>query len=154
MQISVQPVPGWPDLDAVMEAAEQEATAYLQGRQATMVDSLVSTSLRVTTGPAAEGIIDMSDSQQVDLIVMRSYGRSGLTRWRYGSVTARLLRQAPCPVLVIPDQTGDEPFAFRCLALDVWQRYRKSFVRHRSSRDGCAAQIYGLPKRALDIAPN
>ena len=100
-QISLQSVPGWPGLDAVMEAAEQEANAYLQGVQATMADSPVSTCLRVTTGPAAEGIIDMSDSQQVDLIVMCSYGRSGMERWVFGSVTEKTLRGAHCATLVI-----------------------------------------------------
>lgn len=107
-QITVQPLPGWPGLDAVMEAAEQEANAYLQGMQAAMGDSPVSTSLRVTTGPAAEDIIDVADNQKVDLIVMCSHGRSGIERWVFGSVAEKVLRGANCVTLVIQSQEGSK----------------------------------------------
>jgi len=36
-----------------------------------------------------------------DLIVMSSHGYSGVTRWMLGSVAEKVLRKAPCPVLVI-----------------------------------------------------
>jgi len=107
-QITVQPLPGWPGLDAVMEAAEQEANAYLQGMQAAMGDSPVSTSLHVTTGPAAEDIIDVADNQKVDLIVMCSHGRSGIERWVFGSVAEKVLRGANCVTLVIQSQEGSK----------------------------------------------
>ena len=103
-QIVVQSVPDWPGLDAVMEAAEQEANAYLQGVQAAMGDSSVSTSLRVTAGPAAEVIIGAVDNQKVDLIVMCSHGRSGIERWLFGSVAEKVLRGANCVTLVIQGQ--------------------------------------------------
>jgi nucleotide-binding universal stress UspA family protein len=103
-QIPVQPVPGWPGLDAVMDAAEQEANAYLQGVQAAMGDSLVFTSSHSATGLAAEGIIDIADSQKVDLIVICSHGRSGIERWVFGSVAEKVLRAANCVTLVIRGQ--------------------------------------------------
>jgi len=91
-QIDVQPVPGWPGLNAVAEAADQEADAYLQGVQAAMGDSPVSIRSLCASGPAAERIIDIADSQQVDLIIMCSHGRSGIERWVFGSVTEKVLR--------------------------------------------------------------
>lgn len=103
-QILGQPVPGWSGLDAVMETTEQDANAYLSGVQADMGDSSVSTSLRVTTGPAAEAIIDTADSQRVDLIVMCSRGCSGIERWVFGSVAEKVLRGANCVTLVIQSQ--------------------------------------------------
>jgi len=103
-QIDVQPVPGWPGLNAVAEAADQEADAYLQGVQAAMGDSPVSIRLLCASGPAAERIIDIADSQQVDLIVMCSHGRSGIERWVFGSVTEKVLRRAKCVTLVIQGQ--------------------------------------------------
>jgi nucleotide-binding universal stress UspA family protein len=33
---------------------------------------------------------------------MSSHGRSGLSRMLIGSVTDKVLRMAPCPVLVVP----------------------------------------------------
>jgi len=106
--IVIQPVPGWPGLDAVMEAAEQEANAYLQGVQAAMGDSPVSTSTRITTGFAAESIIDIADNQQVDLIVMCSHGCSGIERWVFGSVAEKVLRGANCVTLVIRGKEGSK----------------------------------------------
>ena len=87
-----------------MDTAEQEASAYLQGVQAAMEDSPVPTSLRVTTGPAAEGIIDIADSQKVDMIVMCSHGCFGIERWVFGSVAEKVLRGANCVTLVIRGQ--------------------------------------------------
>ena len=103
-QIFVQPGTGWPGLDVVMEAAEQEANAYMQGVQAATGDSSVSTSLRVAAGPAAEVIIGTVDKQKVDLIVMCSHGRSGIERWLFGSVAEKVLRGANCVTLVIQGQ--------------------------------------------------
>jgi len=103
-QIDVQPVPGWPGLNAVAEAADQEADAYLQGVQAAMGDSPVSIRSLCASGPAAERIIDIADSQQVDLIVMCSHGRSGIELSVFGSVTEKVLRRAKCVTLVIQGQ--------------------------------------------------
>lgn len=103
-QIDVQPVPGWPGLNAVVEAADQEADAYLQGVQAAMGDSPVSVKSRCASGPAAEGIIDSADRQKVDLIVMCSHGRSGIERWVFGSVAEKVLRGANRVTLVIQSQ--------------------------------------------------
>jgi nucleotide-binding universal stress UspA family protein len=38
---------------------------------------------------------------KADVIVKTTHGRSGLSRFLYGSVAARVLQQAPCPVLLI-----------------------------------------------------
>jgi len=103
-QIDVQPVPGWPGLNAVAEAADQEADAYLQGVQAAMGDSPVSIRSLCASGPAAERIIDIADSQQVDLIVMCSHGRSVIERRVFGSVAEKVLRGANCVTLVIQGQ--------------------------------------------------
>jgi nucleotide-binding universal stress UspA family protein len=103
-QIFVQRVPGWPGLDAVMDATDQEANAYLQGVQAATGDSPVSITSRIATGPGAECIIDIADSQQVDMIVMCGHGRSGIARRLFGSVAEKVLRGANCVTLVIRGQ--------------------------------------------------
>ena len=102
--IVVQPLPGWPGLDAIIEAAEQEANTYLKGVQAATGDSPASTSFCVTAGPTAERIIDIADIQKADLIVMCSHGCSGIERWVFGSVAEKILRGANCVTLVIQGQ--------------------------------------------------
>ena len=36
-----------------------------------------------------------------DLMVISTHGRSGISRWRHGSVAARLLHGASCPILIV-----------------------------------------------------
>jgi nucleotide-binding universal stress UspA family protein len=55
-------------------------------------------------GEPAEVIIKIARTMNVDAIVMSTHGRSGFTRWLFGSVTTKVLNAAPCPVLVIPSR--------------------------------------------------
>jgi len=50
---------------------------------------------------ADEPIIELARSANIDLIVMGSHGRTGLKRLLMGSVTERVIGNAPCPVLVV-----------------------------------------------------
>ncbi len=52
-------------------------------------------------GNAAEEILDYAKKNHVDLIIMSTHGRSGVTRWVFGSVADRLLRHSTVPVLVV-----------------------------------------------------
>ena len=55
----------------------------------------------VIVGNPSSEIIDYAASQNIDLIVISSHGRTGLSRFLLGSVTERVVRFAPCPVLVL-----------------------------------------------------
>jgi nucleotide-binding universal stress UspA family protein len=48
-----------------------------------------------------QAIIDLSEKQKADIIVMGSHGRTGLKRLLMGSVTEKVIGHAPCPVLVV-----------------------------------------------------
>jgi len=56
---------------------------------------------RVETGEPAEKICAAADQDHVDLIVIGSRGQTGLNRFLMGSVSARVVRYARCPVLVV-----------------------------------------------------
>ena len=65
--------------------------------------------IRVGMGSAAEEIIKAADEINADLIAMSTHGRSGLSRWAFGSVTDRLLRETKVPLLVVrAPREGDE----------------------------------------------
>lgn len=49
--------------------------------------------------PAA--ILEYAFDEKIDLVVMSSHGRSGLTEMLFGSVAERVSRGAPCPVLIV-----------------------------------------------------
>ena len=55
----------------------------------------------VIFGKAAESIAEYATKNQVDLIAIASHGRSGVSRWVWGSVADRVLRSACVPVLVV-----------------------------------------------------
>lgn len=87
------------DHDALREEMRQclEAPATPQGA----VDVLV------REGPAAGEVVRQTESLRPDLLVMGTHGRSGLTRLVLGSVTEHVLRDAPCPVLIVPPHLPD-----------------------------------------------
>ena len=62
----------------------------------------------VINGDAAESLADYAANNGVDLIVMATHGRSGISRWFIGSVADRLIRTARVPVLVVR-APGSEP---------------------------------------------
>jgi nucleotide-binding universal stress UspA family protein len=57
--------------------------------------------LEVIDGPAVESIAGFARENDVDLIVMATHGRSGISRWVWGSVADRVLRSSGAPVLLV-----------------------------------------------------
>ena len=55
-------------------------------------------------GNAADKILDYTAQNEIDLIVMATHGRSGITRWWMGSVAEKVINEAPTPVLLIPSK--------------------------------------------------
>jgi len=55
--------------------------------------------LVVQVGVAADSILSIAQLQKADVIVMGTHGRRGFDRLMLGSVTDRVMRTAPCPVL-------------------------------------------------------
>jgi nucleotide-binding universal stress UspA family protein len=55
----------------------------------------------VWEGEAGEAIVAAADSENADLIVVGSHGRSGVSRFLIGSVSDYVVRHAHCPVMVI-----------------------------------------------------
>ena len=53
------------------------------------------------TGTPADEILRFAAENGIDLILMATHGRSGLSRWAMGSVAYKLLRQAYIPVLMV-----------------------------------------------------
>ena len=57
--------------------------------------------VRIRNG-VPKDIVDYASTHQVDLIVIASHGRTGARRLMFGSVSEALLREARCPVLIVP----------------------------------------------------
>jgi nucleotide-binding universal stress UspA family protein len=67
----------------------------------------------ICEGRPAESVLAFARSLPADLIVMGTHGHSGFERLVLGSVTEKVLRDAPCPVLTAPPRsvtTAQLPF--------------------------------------------
>lgn len=56
---------------------------------------------KVLEGVPYEEIINFAEKEKVDIIVIGTYGRSGLERFIFGSTAERVVRRAPCAVLTV-----------------------------------------------------
>ena len=66
---------------------------------ATPVDKTIRVEPRLTMGEPATEIVRVANEENVDLIVMGTHGRTGLSRFFMGSVAEQVIRHATCPVL-------------------------------------------------------
>ncbi|PYE51854.1 universal stress protein [Deinococcus yavapaiensis] len=55
----------------------------------------------VLAGEPVSGILNVADRWNADLIVMGTHGRTGLAHFFAGSVTERMVRESPIPVLTV-----------------------------------------------------
>ena len=56
-------------------------------------------------GAVAPTILSCAQSRDADMIVMCSHGYTGFKRWSMGSVTEKVARQSPVPVLVVREES-------------------------------------------------
>ncbi len=57
--------------------------------------------IEVIAGQAAESLAFYAETNNIDLIIIATHGRSGVSRWVWGSVADRLLRSSCVPVLMV-----------------------------------------------------
>lgn len=57
---------------------------------------------RVRQGDPAVEILAEAEASAADMIVMGTHGRRGFEKWLLGSVTERVVRESPVPVLTVP----------------------------------------------------
>ena len=66
---------------------------------------VANTHLDVAIGNAGNRVAELAEELNAGLIVIPSHGRTGVKRLLLGSVAERVVRLAPCPVLVLKDGT-------------------------------------------------
>lgn len=95
--------------EVTMDAFLGEESRRLLGEMVDSVDELVKAPHHqvVQGGVAHVSIVDRAKAIGADLIVMGTHGRSGLSHLLMGSVAEKVLRGAPCPVMVVRDTYED-----------------------------------------------
>jgi nucleotide-binding universal stress UspA family protein len=98
-----------PDMTPLLEAADKAARAHLDAGAVHGGEAEATVVKAVERGVNAwDPILGYARDKPIDLIVMAMHSGSRLARFLIGSVTERVLRFAPCPVLVL--EKGDRDF--------------------------------------------
>jgi len=80
----------WESPDETLKAADQM-----------LREACIPASIEQRKGDPGEEILKAAAETGCDLVAMTTHGRSGPSRWVFGSVTAKVLRSSPIPLLVV-----------------------------------------------------
>jgi nucleotide-binding universal stress UspA family protein len=105
--------------DELARMALDEAQAYLNATAAGLAPSAVVVESKAVGGPAAEAVVHYAEDNDADLIVLSSHGRTGGSRWVYGSVAEKVLHHAPCAVTIIRAQATLDMFQNRSILVPL-----------------------------------
>ena len=85
----------------IEEEAKSAAQAYLKKTAEKIKLNGIGVKTEMIFGAPAETLANYATRNKVDLIVIATHGRSGVSRWVWGSVADRILRSACVPVLMV-----------------------------------------------------
>jgi nucleotide-binding universal stress UspA family protein len=81
-----------------------QLNSYLERIAANLKLNGYEVDFEIRDGEPADVIVEIATKFGVEIIVMCTHGRTGLSRLLTGSVTLEVLNTTPCPVLVIPNR--------------------------------------------------
>jgi nucleotide-binding universal stress UspA family protein len=84
------------------EQADTDAKNYLNKLAGQLEEEGMSVKTVITHGMPADDILNYATKNKVGLIIMSTHGRSGISRWLFGSVAEKVIRHSTVPVLVSP----------------------------------------------------
>jgi len=119
---------------------------HLAGAARSLADGLrVETALR--SGWAGRNIVDYAREKRIDLIVVGTHGRTGITHAILGSVAETVVRLAPCLVLTVPASLLAERSAVPVAPIVAAVSPRPCLVCGKASDEliceGCRTRIRG-----------
>jgi nucleotide-binding universal stress UspA family protein len=94
--------PGWEEYrNILMAEIQRQAEEYLKGIKANIEKSDIKVRSQAILGKAAEGILQVAKKENINLIAMTTHGRTGVSRWVYGSVASKIVEESLQPVMLI-----------------------------------------------------
>ena len=85
----------------LLDDLETDAQHLLQASRERVQRAGLQAESLLVQGTPTQTIVDTAGEQGVDLIIMGTHGRTGLAHVFLGSVAEHVVRQGPCPVLVV-----------------------------------------------------
>ena len=89
-------------VDQVRERREKLAQGLVERGRAAGID----VSFLIWSGDPGDMIIEAAEAEHADMILVGSHGRGAVGRLFLGSVSEHVVRNAPCPVLVVRPKEG------------------------------------------------
>jgi nucleotide-binding universal stress UspA family protein len=80
---------------------EQSAEKSLKKMQQEKVSQSIQSRTAVIQGDPATQIVNLADTENMDMIIIATHGFTGWRKFMFGSVTEKVIRFANCPVLSI-----------------------------------------------------
>ncbi|MFC2062903.1 universal stress protein [Chloroflexota bacterium] len=90
-----------PEQEKLYSQAVQHTQSYLEQVAGRLKEQGLSVTPEVLTGPVAESIAEYTRKNEIDLMIIATHGRSGVSHWVWGSIADKILRSACVPVLMI-----------------------------------------------------
>jgi nucleotide-binding universal stress UspA family protein len=96
-------VPGrWQaELVPVLKQLREDALGYLGSVASSIGETGLTVDYEAPEGEPAPMIVQRATELGVDLIAMTTIGRTGIARVIFGSVADKILKTAPCPILLV-----------------------------------------------------
>ncbi|MFA6457425.1 MAG: universal stress protein [Bacteroidota bacterium] len=95
---------GFPDVEKELH---EKAKAELQELLKTTVPAAITATSVVSTGIPFVEITTYAQAENIDLIIVATHGRTGVEHILFGSTAEKIIRKAPCPVLVVRAEEHD-----------------------------------------------
>jgi nucleotide-binding universal stress UspA family protein len=86
--------------EAWAEAERERAEDAIEATVAPLSDELT-VETAIVEGVPRTAILEYIDDTEIDIVVMGTHGRSGIDRYLIGSVTEKVVRQSPVPVVTV-----------------------------------------------------
>lgn len=106
----VQPYPAVPEIGPVEVETIQDGRRELDALRQTVPEAIRS-SVSLRTGDPSLEITRTAAELAADLIIISTHGHKGLTRMLLGSTTEKVVRRAPCPVLIVRESEREFIYA-------------------------------------------
>ena len=117
----------WP-IDRVLAEASLDLTRFLEPSLASL-KKCITASKRVVLGTVAQQIAAVAAEEKADLVIMSPRRHAGLRHWFFGSVTDRVTRLSPCPVLSIAEPLPSQPWRGKLVQqFFKWPRMRTAGI--------------------------
>jgi nucleotide-binding universal stress UspA family protein len=88
-------------IKAISAAAEEQIKKFLEKKGIQPEERPIEVKGEIVVGNAPEKIVEFADENHIDLIIMATHGRSGISHWAIGSVAEKVVRATSKQALLV-----------------------------------------------------